>query len=618
MTFFLQIFIFVAIFFSTFYPSDWPVYKGNLYFTGNNDQIIVKNNNLKWLYMASNYIFNPIVSDGRVYFCDIDKILYCLEEETGKLLWKLDLFEVSGHFLGKAGVPGKVKYPVIKNNLLFVSDATAIYCINKLNGKIIWARAGLQESEKTRAVIDGIYADPIISGNNIYYGTRKNFIAREIINGHVVWSNPEIESYSGFPTFYDDKIFAQSRDLKNNRFFIICLDQFTGKILWKKEIDIPLQIFSPVVYQRKVFMPSGKKLYCLSLTDGAEIYHKEFDDYITSSPSFTDRAILITLGNRKIVVLSPENASIIYEIDTSEKSSPYFATVNDQLYVAYNYTKKVGEKDILFTGVKAYRFGERSPLWEFYPPFPGGPSQIAVSRGTLFLPAGNYLYAIGTYYERPIVYGNDGTYMLAAEEKTTESSTSKPAIAMVEKKQSSTKGLKDWDDELEDKIPPKSISTEEKKQSSSKSEAIEVEPEVKPKEVLEKIESSPPPLPDIKLEEIEVGKPIIIPNIYFEFNQAYLRRESVSTLNKIVEQLKKNPRIKLEIHGHTDNIGTKEYNQKLSEKRAEVVMEYLIKNGISPERLKAKGFGETKPIASNSTEEGRAKNRRTEFLILEK
>ena len=214
-----MIIIFFILFSGIIFASDWPIYKGNMYFTANNDHIIVKNNNLKWLYMAQNYVFNPVVSDGRVYFTDIDKIVYCLDEETGKLLWKLDLFEVSGHFSGKANVAGKVKYPIIKDNLLFISDATAIYCINKINGKIIWARAGLQEFEKTKAVIDGIYADPFVLFNKIFYGTRKNFIAREIFNGHVLWANQEIESYSGFPTFYDDKILTQSRDFKNNTFY---------------------------------------------------------------------------------------------------------------------------------------------------------------------------------------------------------------------------------------------------------------------------------------------------------------------------------------------------------------------------------------------------------------
>ena len=66
--------------------SDWPIYKGNIYYTGNNDEITVKNNNLKWLFQASDMIYNPIVSDGMIYFVDIKKNVYCLDENSGKLL----------------------------------------------------------------------------------------------------------------------------------------------------------------------------------------------------------------------------------------------------------------------------------------------------------------------------------------------------------------------------------------------------------------------------------------------------------------------------------------------------------------------------------------------------
>ena len=532
------------------HASDWPTYKGNLYFTGNNDEIIVKNNSLKWLYMASNYIFYPAISDGRIYFSDLDKVIYCVTEDEGKLAWKSDLKSISSHFASASAVAGKVNFPVIRRNFIFISDATAIYCLDKSSGKIIWARAGLQESDLKTAVIDGIYADPIISGDTIYYGTRKNFIARELYNGHVEWSNNSIESYSGFPAYYDDKIFAASRDYLHNTFKIFCLDQYTGKTSWSASIDIPLIIFPSVIYRSLLFIPSGKKLICLSISNGSKLWDKEYDDYITSSPSFTDREILLSIGNRKIAVLSPDRGQVIYSLDFGEKSDPVFVTVNDQLYVAFNYLKTVGGKDITFTSVRAYSFGESTPIWEFLPPFPGSASQPAADSGTLFLPAGNYLYAIGTYYERPIVFGNDAN---------TGS--------------------------------PDNIS---KSSSSSSSE--------KP----------------VDLEKENVGGTVTVHNIYFEFDKAYLRPESKKILDDIADQLRKNPGIKLEIRGHTDNIGTPAYNQTLSEKRADAVMEYLIKNGISPERLRSIGFGASQPVEDNSTEEGRSKNRRTEFLILEK
>jgi OOP family OmpA-OmpF porin len=80
--------------------------------------------------------------------------------------------------------------------------------------------------------------------------------------------------------------------------------------------------------------------------------------------------------------------------------------------------------------------------------------------------------------------------------------------------------------------------------------------------------------------------------------------------------LQKNPTIKIEIAGHTDNKGDKKYNQTLSQKRAETVVNYIVKKGIAITRLTAKGYGDTTPIAPNDTEENKAKNRRTELKVL--
>jgi len=101
--------------------------------------------------------------------------------------------------------------------------------------------------------------------------------------------------------------------------------------------------------------------------------------------------------------------------------------------------------------------------------------------------------------------------------------------------------------------------------------------------------------------------------VLFDFDRYDIKPETYPLLNEVVTILKKNPRTKIEIEGHTDNVGSAEYNQRLSEKRAKAVMDYLVKNGIDPERLSDRGYGLTRPVASNDTEEGRAKNRRVEL-----
>jgi outer membrane protein OmpA-like peptidoglycan-associated protein/tetratricopeptide (TPR) repeat protein len=123
---------------------------------------------------------------------------------------------------------------------------------------------------------------------------------------------------------------------------------------------------------------------------------------------------------------------------------------------------------------------------------------------------------------------------------------------------------------------------------------------------------------DLEIQEIELNKSYRINDIYFAFNSFNLTRESESVLDLLIEFLAENPSIYIEIQGHTDNIGNDADNMKLSASRAKSVYNYLVSNNIDPKRLTYRGFGKTVPVATNDTEEGRAKNRRTVFVIKRK
>lgn len=121
---------------------------------------------------------------------------------------------------------------------------------------------------------------------------------------------------------------------------------------------------------------------------------------------------------------------------------------------------------------------------------------------------------------------------------------------------------------------------------------------------------------EILLNPIVKDEILVLRNIFFALDSYELQPESTIELDKLVAILKQNPTIKIEVGGHTDDQGTNEYNQKLSENRAKSVAEYLIANKIDVNRVKWVGYGETKPVANNATPEGKAQNRRTEVKIL--
>ena len=144
------------------------------------------------------------------------------------------------------------------------------------------------------------------------------------------------------------------------------------------------------------------------------------------------------------------------------------------------------------------------------------------------------------------------------------------------------------------------------------------------------IAGDPPPLPPPpepepepeppKPKRVEVTADAIVINdkILFEVDKAIIRSESFDLMNEITAVIKENPRIKkISIEGHTDDDGSNKYNKKLSQKRADSVMAYLVEHGVEAERLVAKGFGEDVPLVPNDSDENKEKNRRVEFIIVE-
>ncbi|HSE40909.1 MAG TPA: OmpA family protein, partial [Acidobacteriota bacterium] len=112
----------------------------------------------------------------------------------------------------------------------------------------------------------------------------------------------------------------------------------------------------------------------------------------------------------------------------------------------------------------------------------------------------------------------------------------------------------------------------------------------------------------------EQGK-LALYGIQFDFNQATIKPESAQVLSQVAEVLKNQPDLKLMIEGHTDNVGKPAYNMELSHKRAQSVKDYLVQNHqVDGGRLTTQGFGDTKPMAKNDTEAGRAQNRRVELV----
>jgi OmpA-OmpF porin, OOP family len=125
----------------------------------------------------------------------------------------------------------------------------------------------------------------------------------------------------------------------------------------------------------------------------------------------------------------------------------------------------------------------------------------------------------------------------------------------------------------------------------------------------------PPPPPRAAPAPPPVREKIVLRGVNFDFDKATIRPDAKVILDEAAAILKRNPDVRVNVDGYTDSIGTKEYNQKLSERRAASVADYLGKAGVERSHLTPRGFGLTNPVDTNKTKEGRAKNRRVELLV---
>ncbi|GAB3503971.1 hypothetical protein GCM10027341_33690 [Spirosoma knui] len=124
------------------------------------------------------------------------------------------------------------------------------------------------------------------------------------------------------------------------------------------------------------------------------------------------------------------------------------------------------------------------------------------------------------------------------------------------------------------------------------------------------------PKADSVFRNLQVNQSFRLDNVYFDQSSYVLRNESYPQLNKLIKTLATTPKLVIEIAGHTDNVGDRRLNQLLSENRAKVITTYLIRNGISENRLRYNGYGDKRPAAPNDSEENKRKNRRVEFVVL--
>ncbi len=565
---------------------NWPTYMGNQYLTGNNDGIIPEGDGIVWSFTSGGNLFNPVSVDDRVYIVSTDSFLYCLDAGNGKLLWK---FKAEGPL---------TRMICVYEGRVYLPAGRFLYCIDAEKGEVIWGR---------RDPAFGFYGTPTIAKGKLFYGNRKGFYSRELRDGHIVWENMEIFTYGGFPSYWNSMVYTVSKEFQKESARLVALNEEDGSVKWSSEIENVSNIFSPVVYSEKIYLALGEALVIFDAETGERILEKRLLDNVSSSPVFSNGSIFLSLKGGNILKIDPETG----DFHTIFKA-PYgtqFAIVGSYLFVPI----KGRNGGLAIVDSDDGDVKKKIVIDE------GESATLTISKGLMFLPTSNRLLALG---DGRIFYGEKVTHpekivetkKIRGEVKDRESgapltgkveaTTKLESGAIIQNEKDIKRGSFEFD------IPEEG---ETDLVFSSPGYTFEIITLASAGAIDDLTEE---PL-ELSLPRAKKGEKFTVESIHFKEGSANLEPNSLATLKRLLSMMKENPRIKIEIGGHTDSTEDKEYDMKLSRMRAESAASWLIRNGILSKRITIRGYGDTVPIADNSTEEGRRKNRRTEITIID-
>lgn len=592
--------------------ANWPMYMGNHYLTGNNDEIVPDSTSLNWYFKAPSFLFYPVPHKNIVFANCMDKNIYALNKITGEVIWKCNL-----------GYPA-MKSPVTYKNYVLVTTGSFINCIEIDKGKILWSRKeGISVQLSTPIVINGI----------VYYGSRKFFYGRLIQNGHLVWKNTQVSIYGGTPIYWNKGIYFISKNFREKKSHLFCINAVNGTLKWKQIISSDANIFTPVIYNGRVYIGAANELFCFDALTGKLLWVRTLENRIASAVVIANNRLYVSMDNQKIYMLSPEDGHYLDSCKNYNKQGASFSIIGETLFIPTR-------KGALYS-VGSY---SKKINWKFQSDFNNKKGTISSADGRIYMAVGDRLYSLS-----PGILPPPSTYIASSpapkdtpevpDDNVFDSTPSpqatpqplpapKPKIKKPEIEKFEV-ALKDPQNnpldgeitvEQDNKIThhntrngKTTIKVDKDKEFSVTAKSrdhfiktVKIDPKQKKKSI------------KISMDKIELKKSYIFQNIEFKYNSAELTQSSIPTLAAIAKLLNENPALKIEIRGHTDSKGKNDYNLKLSYRRAEKVKEYLVKNGVLDTTIKSKGFGESKPVAKNNTEEGRIKNRRVEFFILSK
>lgn len=537
----------------------WPSVQGNQYYTGNNDETLPSTFTVVWRTAFPSAVLWPVPLDDTVLLGGLDGKLRRLSLADGRILWTAD-----------CGAP-LTHSAVHDGRRIAVTAGRTLLCLDAASGSVLWSRTDPRHH---------IYIHPLIAGHRVLYGTRKKLSCLVLSNGALLWENERPELYGASMTVQGDTLVLQSSDYATRTFTVEAYDIRNGQPVWQHPLSRQGPIFTPVIYQGRVYTAAGNSVVCLDLRTGARIWSRDLPAPAGSETTFSSGRLVLATDEGTVHILDPADGHTLKLIPLSP-GRIFFAAVGEELIVLESAT------GVLW---KAGPEGPPQPL--FRTGRPGSGQRFVVHDRAVLLALNTNLWCLGE--PRITSPRPPAGRLLSGRITDPQGHPLRAELILPSGRRLPVEG--DFSVPLEPSVTDLTVTAADHLATN-----ILLGPTNRRVEVA--------------LRPARRESRFTLRTILFDYNSSTLRPESIPVLDSLRDHLLNDPSRRLVIRGHTDSVGSDEFNLRLSLRRAERVREYLVKNGVLESRLEIQGAGEAEPVADNSTEEGRRLNRRIEFIL---
>jgi len=555
---------------------DWPMFLGNQQLTADNDGIPPAVFKTRWTWTAHSPIYRAVPAPDAVLVTTAAGEVILISS-SGKTLWTRRL------------AAPVIRPPIIWRGSAWVLAGRGILCLDLSDGRTIWSR---NESAATQLVT------PAVSQGILFHGTRTGIQARIATNGQPVWTNPSISAWGAALVVIEDNLLVQHRNYRTRSSFLACLDTGSGATRWTREIPHEANIFAPLVVGERVFQAAHDTLAVFSLRDGTSITNIRFSAPLASHPAATGPLLILPLTDGTIVTLSSTTFSVQTTFSHLRRQGNILAVSSQYLYCATD------SGSIAELSVTNGKVGRSLPL-----PAAASHAQPFLRDGLLYVPSQTTLICIGPPHEaRPDTDTGRTSVQRILVLLDARTKNPLPGIARIAW-QDGHAGIREAGigfDGSGSAILPESIPVNDISLTIQRRGYVYTN-STWPRNTGRLV---------VHLEPIDAQTRLVLNDILFDTGSASLLPQALPSLHRLARFMQANPALTVLIEGHTDDVGDRETNLALSLARAGSIREYLVRQGIGGWRIRTTGFGPDRPVAPNTTAEGRMRNRRTEIRIL--